>query len=129
MQQIQHLFEVIDNDKSGEIDVSELREALDDREVAGLFNEIGISKMDADELFDLFDTDGNSMISLAEFVDGCLRMTGPAKAKHMLSLQYDMSKLKSMVVGLAGTMEALQKTTNCLCAQSASGSLSPFPLA
>lgn len=94
IKQIKKLFYSIDTDGDGLLDIAEFRQALDNTDILQQFLNLGITKYDADDLFDCFDVDGNSELSLAEFVDGCMRMQGSAKAKHLLQVQYDVTRCR-----------------------------------
>jgi hypothetical protein len=52
--------------------------------------ELGIATYEAEELFACLDFDGNAQLSVVEFVEGCLRVHGPAQAKHLLQVEYDI---------------------------------------
>merc|ERR1712032_764058 len=70
--------------------MGEFREALKSPAVVQQFMELGIAKYEADDLFACLDLDGNAQLSIAEFVEGCMRVHGPAQSKHLLQVQYDI---------------------------------------
>ena len=84
----------------------EFRNSLSDPQIYKQFADLNITKNDAEDLFDCFETDSDSTLSLPEFVDGCLRMQGPAKVKHLLQLQYGLTKLKRTMVAQFETTQA-----------------------
>eukprot|EP00747_Dinoflagellata_sp_TGD_P201398 gnl/TRDRNA2_/TRDRNA2_74886_c0_seq1.p1 gnl/TRDRNA2_/TRDRNA2_74886_c0~~gnl/TRDRNA2_/TRDRNA2_74886_c0_seq1.p1 ORF type:complete len:404 (-),score=99.77 gnl/TRDRNA2_/TRDRNA2_74886_c0_seq1:95-1159(-) len=90
LRNLTELFSSIDVDHNDTLDPDEFREALKDPNVIQYLLELGIARYEADELFECLDMDGNKELSVAEFADGCLRATGPAKSKHMLQVQYDV---------------------------------------
>lgn len=102
LRKIKLLFKVIDKDGNAELELDEFREALKLPAVVQQFMELGIAKYEADDLFACLDVDGNESISVAEFVEGVLRVHGPAQSKHLLQVQYDILRSK----------EALQQDLN-----------------
>merc|ERR1719277_1599781 len=58
------------------------------------FQELGIAKHDIDTLFSCLDIDANGELSVAEFVEGCLRMHGSATSKDLLRIQYDVHRTR-----------------------------------
>eukprot|EP00747_Dinoflagellata_sp_TGD_P062558 gnl/TRDRNA2_/TRDRNA2_153068_c1_seq5.p1 gnl/TRDRNA2_/TRDRNA2_153068_c1~~gnl/TRDRNA2_/TRDRNA2_153068_c1_seq5.p1 ORF type:complete len:915 (+),score=202.27 gnl/TRDRNA2_/TRDRNA2_153068_c1_seq5:27-2747(+) len=94
LRKLKQLFEEIDSDGSKEIDLDEFREALQDPQVVARFMELGIPKYQADDLFACLDVDGSQSLSIAEFIDGCLRVQGVAQSKHLLQVQYDICRAR-----------------------------------
>lgn len=87
-----NLFEEMDDDGNGELSLEEFQTALEDEAVVQQFQQLDIAQYEAVDLFDLLDIDHDNSITVAEFVEGCLRVRGDAKAKHLLSMQYDLQK-------------------------------------
>lgn len=90
LRKLKGLFSSIDVDHNATLDLEEFRKALKDPRVVAVLLELGIARYEADELFECLDLDGNEELSVAEFVDGCLRAVGPAQSKHLLQVQYDL---------------------------------------
>lgn len=90
LRKIKQLFDVIDKDGNMLLELDEFREALETPAVVQQFMELGIAKYDADDLFACLDLDGDCRLSTAEFVEGCIRVHGPAQSKHLLQVQYDI---------------------------------------
>merc|ERR1712087_206733 len=53
-------------------------------------NAIGISSEDATNLFHLIDEDASGNVTISEFVEGCLRLRGPAKSTDLSTLAYNL---------------------------------------
>jgi len=89
--QLAKLFETIDEDHSGNITVQELEEMIkDDSEgAAAVFSAMDISVETALQLCVLLDQDGGGTISLDEFVEGCLKLRGNAKATDIHLLMHE----------------------------------------
>jgi voltage-gated sodium channel len=94
LRKIKLLFSMIGTDGGGEISLAQFRQALKQPDILALFMELGIGKYEADDLFVCLDMDGGGTLSEAEFVEGCLRVHGPAQSKHLLQVQYDIFRSK-----------------------------------
>jgi len=87
---LRDLFGVLDENRNGIICWTELEEHLDDPKLKAFFREVDIDTSEAQGLFLLLDRDGSGSIDADEFLSGCLRLRGPAKA---LDLQLVMREL------------------------------------
>eukprot|EP00929_Paragymnodinium_shiwhaense_P086789 TRINITY_DN4721_c0_g1_i1.p1 TRINITY_DN4721_c0_g1~~TRINITY_DN4721_c0_g1_i1.p1 ORF type:complete len:619 (+),score=92.21 TRINITY_DN4721_c0_g1_i1:190-2046(+) len=87
------IFQSIDMDGSGQIDVHDMKPFLDTEPAHALFAALEIGVDDAKELFDLLDEDGTQVIDLEEFMFGCLRLRGSAKALDVARLHYQNKHL------------------------------------
>jgi Ca2+-binding EF-hand superfamily protein len=93
MKTIRTVFELADADKNGELTLAEFQGALLDDDVIQLLTTVDIPRYEAEDLFLLLDVDRNGFVSIEEFVEGCMRVKGEAKAKHLLALQYDVHRV------------------------------------
>lgn len=82
------LFLRTDKDGSGMICWEEFAEMLQDPEMAQGFQLLDIDPSEAQGLFTLLDTDCSGEIDGEEFVMGCLRLQGNAKAIDLATLMY-----------------------------------------
>jgi len=86
--QLKKLFDEIDQDHSGQITLQELESVVknDSEGAAAVFAAMDISVETALTLCALLDADGSNNISVEEFVEGCLKLRGNAKATdiHLL---------------------------------------------
>merc|ERR1712018_80024 len=83
------LFSYIDSDGSGELGFEELQKFMDDQKMKDFFISLDIEPSDAWMLFRLLDTDNTRTIDAEEFVTGCLRLKGSAKAFDMATIRYE----------------------------------------
>jgi len=92
--QLTNLFQNIDIDHSGHISLDEIQDVMkaDPEGVSALFDAMEITVETAWELFQLLDTNGSRTVGLDEFVEGCLRLRGNAKAADIHLLMHE-SKL------------------------------------
>lgn len=74
------IFEDIDVDESMTISHGEFISHLDSGVMDAYFDAIELSKHQASDLFDILDVDGNDQVSIEEFVAGCMRLRGSARA-------------------------------------------------
>jgi len=79
--------------------------ALKDKLVQQLLDELDISISSRDKLFDILDSDGNDYIAISELVEGFMRLRGPAdkgdivsSALILRSLQKSMKKFEVSVL-------------------------------
>jgi len=82
---VYELFMTADDDQSGKITWEEFDNCLSKPEMEEYFKVIDLDMSEAGHLFELLDVHGTGSISSHEFVNGCLRMRGPAKAYDVAS--------------------------------------------
>lgn len=97
LRKLRDLFNDMDEDGNGTLDMDEFHTALKDEHVLAQFIQLGIAQYEAHDLFQCLDVDGNQELSVEEFVDGCFRMTGAAKAKHLLAVHYDLHRSRKVL--------------------------------
>jgi len=90
LRKIRNIFEEIDTDGSGDLELEEFQQALTSPAVVQSLMELGIAKCEAGDLFACLDLDGDCKVSTTEFVAGCLRAHGPAQSNHLLQVQFDI---------------------------------------
>eukprot|EP00931_Biecheleriopsis_adriatica_P074280 TRINITY_DN48375_c0_g1_i1.p1 TRINITY_DN48375_c0_g1~~TRINITY_DN48375_c0_g1_i1.p1 ORF type:complete len:523 (-),score=90.33 TRINITY_DN48375_c0_g1_i1:64-1632(-) len=88
------LFEEIDADSSGGINLDELEVFLHDPRLQAIFNHLNINVLNAWTVFRLLDTDGSAEVSIDEFVTGLLRIRGPAKTIDVRSVHHDIKRMQ-----------------------------------
>merc|ERR1711976_214693 len=91
------LFEDIDRDESGCIDMNELEDFLLQRHAQAYLQSLGIDTSDAWALMKVLDVDNTGTIDLQEFVCGCLTLRGDAKAIHVATLTHDQEASLQML--------------------------------
>lgn len=82
---VHELFIKADDDHSGKISWEEFEEQLINPEMMEYFKTIDLDTSEACYLFELLDVEGAGAISSEAFVNGCLRMRGPAKSYDLAS--------------------------------------------
>merc|ERR1712032_79095 len=102
------LFKTSDTDGNGQITIQEFEAQLEDDQLHEYLAAVDLGKDDAKALFKLLDTDRSDCVSVQEFVEGCLRLRGPARSVALSALQYDFreyalttdKRLKRLSLGL-----------------------------
>jgi len=87
------IFEAADNNGNGMISWQDFADALQHPRVCEFFESIDIDPDQAQNLFDLLDVSGDGSISSDEFLNGCLRLRGSAKALDLLVLSREVQQL------------------------------------
>jgi len=103
-QQLKSLFNDMDRDGSGTITIDELEDHLQDPAVKAYFASLDIDPSDTWTLFSLLDADGTNEIDLEEFIIGCFRLKGNAKAMDMVLLGYESKRLSKQIQGMETQM-------------------------
>eukprot|EP00928_Gymnodinium_smaydae_P033698 TRINITY_DN2406_c0_g1_i2.p1 TRINITY_DN2406_c0_g1~~TRINITY_DN2406_c0_g1_i2.p1 ORF type:complete len:665 (-),score=96.66 TRINITY_DN2406_c0_g1_i2:435-2372(-) len=75
-----HLFQCLDVDSSGMITLEEISTHFESKAVRALFRELDVETSEAMFLFEVLDVDSSGSISFEEFLNGCVRLQGPAKS-------------------------------------------------
>jgi len=92
-QDIRTFFVAADKNNSGNLDRHELSEYLSDDRVKASFSSLDLDVSQAIDLFDLLDADEDGIISLDEFVSGCMRLRGTASSMEINLLLWEGEKL------------------------------------
>eukprot|EP00929_Paragymnodinium_shiwhaense_P074714 TRINITY_DN38242_c0_g2_i1.p1 TRINITY_DN38242_c0_g2~~TRINITY_DN38242_c0_g2_i1.p1 ORF type:complete len:674 (+),score=102.42 TRINITY_DN38242_c0_g2_i1:97-2118(+) len=102
---VKELFGCLDKDGSGTISYHEMEDHLTSEQAVQLFAMLDLQISEVWELFKLLDTDGTSTIDIDEFVIGCMRLRGGAKALDMAKLSYEQKLFRRHVVRTFKAME------------------------
>lgn len=97
--QMQKFFHQADKDKSGTITLDELELQLKNIKVRAHLATLGIEVNDAKDIFRLLDFDKSGEISIEEFIYGCLKMKGQAKAIDLMSLLHELRRMREQLNG------------------------------
>merc|ERR1712151_182601 len=87
--QVKELFLQSDVDRSGKISFKEFQRQVHNPIFETYFKVIDLDPSEARGLFDLLDTDGDDEVEAQDFVMGCLRLRGPARAIDLATLTHD----------------------------------------
>jgi len=89
VKKVKELFQDIDCDNSGFITLQELESRMEDAAVQAYFNSLELDVHDAWTFFKLLDTDEGHTIEIEEFIMGCMRLRGPAKALDVARIMHE----------------------------------------
>merc|ERR1712232_171902 len=87
---MKQVFNLIDENRSGEISVDELEYFLAKPELRKYIEALQISPDDTRMLFKLIDADGSDSVDIDEFCVGCFRLKGDAKAFDVHALIFQV---------------------------------------
>merc|ERR1712228_910827 len=81
----------------GEISFDEFVARLQTPMMDVYFKNLDIDKSDAQDLFHLIDINNSGAVDWEEFINGCLRLRGPAKAIDLAAFQHDFKRLSKRI--------------------------------
>lgn len=97
LQSLDQLFKSIDVDGTGYITLSEFEEHFEEEAVRALFAMLGLDSADAWSLFSALDSDGDYMLSAADFLDTALELRGPARSVDLIRLTKEFHRLSEEI--------------------------------
>merc|ERR1719331_3469557 len=97
MEKIYEVFVISDKDGDGGVSREEFLVALKNPEVMRNLHSVEIDMRGAEGLFDILDYDDSGNLDVTEFIEGCMRARGDAKAKDILALQCDLWRTQQWV--------------------------------
>ena len=104
------LFREIDCDQTGKITLEELKDIMNRKDVNAIFATVGLEVSNATSFFKLLDVDDSNSLEVDEFVVGCLKIRGMAKAVDLQTLMYENKRMiKYMRQGLETITALLHK--------------------
>ncbi|CAE8635992.1 unnamed protein product [Polarella glacialis] len=110
------IFEELDEDGSGLFSLMEFQERLSDPRVQAYFSTLKLDVTDATALFALLDDDQSNEVSIDEFVSGCYKLQGEARALDAKLMQYEVKNinktLMTLIDSLKPTLDALTPPDN-----------------
>lgn len=109
IRKVKSLFCNLDADDSGYISLKELEENIDKKSVTTYFEALELDVHDAWTFFKLLDTDGGSAIEIEEFLMGCLRLRGPARALDLAKMAQQQSWMAQQMGAFMGHVEVSLK--------------------
>lgn len=105
-QKIRAFFEEADKDKSGMLSWAEFRDHLKVPKVQAYFQALELDVSQAHVVFKLLDRDGSNEVSVDEFIAGCLRLKGEAKALEVNMLLWENTRLFNRLTDLFEVLSA-----------------------
>ncbi|CAE7434900.1 FBA1 [Symbiodinium natans] len=93
LKKIRTLFNQLGTDESGSITFGQFESKIHSPEVREYFETLGLDVEDAWSFFKLLDRDGGGSVEIGEFLKGCLRFRGQARAIDIGQLLHDQGWL------------------------------------
>jgi len=84
------IFDIVDDDGSAEITYDELMDNMASNSLVEYLAAMDLSSTNAADLFKLLDEDESGTINIEEFVYGCMRLKGGARAADVCQIVVDM---------------------------------------
>lgn len=106
IKELEGLWAELDKDASGSLSIDEWEEALSHESVRLYLEGLGISVSDAWSLFKLLEDPVTSVLRPETFLEGCLKLNGPAKSVDIAALE---KALKEDIQDLFMAIGALEK--------------------
>lgn len=88
------LFQKMDSDGTGKLDITKFEAYYRDDEVRAVFEALDLGAHDAWTFFQSLDYNEDHQIEASEFLDGCARLRGPAKAVDLFALRTQTAKIR-----------------------------------
>lgn len=103
------LFEEIDADQSGSISYQEIMTAHDDERMRSYMNAIGVCLEDVQALFTLLDVDKAGKVEVEEFINGCIRLHGPASNMELAKVELENKLVVKGIMNVRTQMDEMQR--------------------
>ena len=100
------IFQKMDMSGFGTITITEFETVYNDEDMKAFLESLEISATDAWTLFNSLNLDGNHVLTLEEFTEGCLLLRGNARSVDVFALKQQSNKIREQVVELARLQEA-----------------------
>eukprot|EP00927_Polykrikos_kofoidii_P085098 TRINITY_DN9155_c0_g1_i2.p1 TRINITY_DN9155_c0_g1~~TRINITY_DN9155_c0_g1_i2.p1 ORF type:complete len:849 (+),score=134.75 TRINITY_DN9155_c0_g1_i2:335-2881(+) len=97
IKKVQALYDSIDSDRSDAITLAEFEAHMRSEMSSAIFSTLELEMNDAGEIFCLIDTDDGGTVDIEEFVNGCLRLRGQARAIDLARMASDQRALARML--------------------------------
>eukprot|EP00929_Paragymnodinium_shiwhaense_P087156 TRINITY_DN47436_c0_g1_i1.p1 TRINITY_DN47436_c0_g1~~TRINITY_DN47436_c0_g1_i1.p1 ORF type:complete len:783 (+),score=171.38 TRINITY_DN47436_c0_g1_i1:54-2402(+) len=87
------VFEEIDEDGNGYVSMEVFEEKVKDKQILTYFSALGLDIETARTLFVLLDYDETGIVSVQDFVLGCIRLKGSARALDMAIMKFEVARI------------------------------------
>eukprot|EP00437_Effrenium_voratum_P071045 CAMPEP_0181504156 /NCGR_PEP_ID=MMETSP1110-20121109/57342_1 /TAXON_ID=174948 /ORGANISM="Symbiodinium sp., Strain CCMP421" /LENGTH=151 /DNA_ID=CAMNT_0023632991 /DNA_START=204 /DNA_END=659 /DNA_ORIENTATION=+ len=91
------LFREMDVNDDGSVCYKEFKQCMQDEKVKNLFEALDLGPGDAKQLFKVLDVNKDNVLGVDEFLDGCTKIQGNAKAIDLFELSMQTGKLRKQI--------------------------------
>lgn len=110
---VRELFQDLDGGIQASMNWELFESKLDRPQMQEAFKAINVDPSEAKGLFRLMDLDGSGAVGAEEFLSGCLRLRGPAKALDLALLIRQVRKIEEHLTEFEGLMYSVSLTGDC----------------
>lgn len=103
------MFIEADADGSGTVSWAEFTEHMEDDRVKAYFKVLDLNVDEAQQLFDLLDSDNTGEVSIDAFVKGCVKLKGSAKSIDMQTLLIQTKSMSEDLRKLSRRVDSISK--------------------
>lgn len=107
MRKMRAIFNHADLDSSGALTRAELRHAFKDNDCAAMLASMKLDSAAAEKMFDLLDHDSSGLLTISEWVLGCLRLQGQAQSLDLQILQKETESMSDSVADVKKQMHTI----------------------
>merc|ERR1712008_66638 len=113
IKKVKTFFSEADVDGSGKLSFDEFKAHLKHKLVKAYFHALGIDVAQAELLFHLLDKDGSRMLTLDEFIAGCIRLRGYAKSLDVNLLLHETRQVSKRIKQLRDVLLEMGVPGSC----------------
>lgn len=110
---LERLFTALRGRHGNEITLDGLMKDLQDKWIQDFFTALEVDVTDVLTLFKLLDRTGDGLLDASEFVEGCMKIRGTAKAIDLIAIKWDVKalrdQLQDLVEGIGAEVHVLQE--------------------
>mmetsp|Transcript_56055 Transcript_56055/g.126489 ORF Transcript_56055/g.126489 Transcript_56055/m.126489 type:complete len:611 (-) Transcript_56055:99-1931(-) len=103
---LRDVFKSADADGSGSLSWEEFQEHMHDAKVEELFTDLDMHMSQAEGMFRLLDYKGDGALDMEDFVQGCLRLRGPAKGVDVGLLMEEIRRATAPLLQCSNVIES-----------------------
>lgn len=117
LKEVKFLFELADEDGSGDLTIDEFEDRLQDMRIQILLKNLGIDvlSMNPRGLFHSLDFNGSGSISIQEFAEGLLRFHGQARSLDLAEVRHYLLECLGDMERCMTLVEDLHRSKDCMC--------------
>lgn len=97
VEELRACFRQVDGQENGVISLEQFCSQLKDAKVKAHFQTLGIDVHSARTVFQMLDRKRTGVLTIRDFIEGCMRLRGAAKSTDMIMLRQDVRRLGDML--------------------------------